>query len=141
MTTKEQKNQIAKANETEVKESFKTVSDAELMQGLENLNVEKLMQKTALNRNIWKKEILSSYKSEKTARRILRNTQFNLCKSFLTSILVKKDIEINAKNLLDFSEKNLFNIKLYSNVSNELNSEKRNILDKAYNKLFLYYKM
>ena len=138
MKTKAEKNQIAKANETELKESFKTVSNDELMKDLENLNVEKLMQKTALNRSIWKKEILSTYKSEKTARRILRNTQFNLCKSFLTSILTKQDnIEAKAKDLHDFSEKNLCNIKLYSNVSNENNTEKRNILDKAYLKMFI----
>ena len=139
---KNQKSEILKSNDLEISESFKAVSDDELMKDLENLNINSLMQKTALNRSIWKKEILQSYKSEKTARRILRNEQFKLSKMLLHSIITKdSNIENNANNLLNFSRKNLVDIKLYSNVSNKLNAEKRNILDKAYQKMFIICKI
>ena len=143
MTTKaKNQKQILVSNETEIKESFKAVSNDELMKDLENLNINSLMQKTALNRSIWKKEILTTFKSEKTARRILRNQQFAKAKSLLHSILTKSnDIELKANDLLNFSKSNLVDIKLYSNVSNELNAEKRNILDKAYQKMFIICKI
>ena len=134
--------EIVKQNNSEIKESFESVSNDELLKDLENINIESLMQKTALNRSIWKKETLQSYKSEKTARRILRNEQFKLCKMLIHSIITKdSNIENNANNLLNFSRKNLVDIKLYSNVSNELNTEKRNILDKAYQKMFIICKL
>lgn len=134
--------EIVKQNDLEIKESFKSVSNDDLLKDLENINIESLMQKTALNRSIWKKETLQSFKSEKTARRILRNEQFKLSKMLLHSIITKdSNIENNANNLLNFSRKNLVDIKLYSNVSNELNAEKRNILDRAYQKMFIICKI
>ena len=113
-------------------------SDAELMQGLEAINLEAITAKVANNRGIWNKDAISAYKSDKSARRNLRAIQLKLCKALLSCIISQQSQEnINAAALAlkEFNAKNLSDSKNYSNISPELHKDKREILDKAYAKL------
>lgn len=51
---------------------------AELLAKAESINLQAVTEKTILNRSIYKPEILQGYKTDKTARRVLRTQQLGL---------------------------------------------------------------
>ncbi len=123
-----------------ISDSKKTLSDNELMQSLDSINIDSLTVRTAKNRSIWTPNFLKSLNenSEKTARRIARKKQLNLSKNLLAEIkkannkIDTENVRNSAKLLHTFYKNALNDMNVYSNVSSELNAEKRRILDTAF---------
>ena len=145
MKAKNQKNQNVSNIEAIEKEtilnSLNTVSDAELMQGLDNLNLNLLTSKIDVNRSIWNNEAKQIKSTETQSRNYLRKLQLSLSKKLLTSLVNKDNVEnqkICAKNLFEFYSKNLVNFANYSNISIEKEKDKRQIIDLAYQKMKLF---
>jgi len=131
METKTEKLTEKKENDKVIKDSKKTLSDEQMIQRLNKLNVEQLTEKTAKTRSLWKLTDVSK-DDEKSERRKLRRTQLNLSKSFLRALKEKNNIPGAKQNLQNFSNKNLIDISNYTNVSKKENPEVREILDLAY---------
>ena len=138
MTTQEKKAREAEAKKV-IADSKKTVSDEQLLQQLDSINIDALTIKTAKNRSIWKVSFLKSLnENDKTARRKARKEQFNLSKSLLAEIkksankIDTDNVKKSAKDLHTFYKTALNDMNIYSNVSSELNAEKRIILDTAF---------
>ena len=130
MKTSEGKTESNK-NDKVIADSKKTLSDDAMTARLKNLNVEQLTERTAKTRSLWKLTNVSK-DDEKSARRKLRRTQMNLCKSFLRSLKEKRNMPEAKKSLLDFSNKNLIDVSNYTNVSKKESPDAREILDLAY---------
>ena len=115
-----------------VNNSKKIVSDAELLSKLDSINLDSVINKTAKKQLLWKKEVLQSYKTEKTGRRILRGLQLNLSKSVIRYAKTgqKNDLDNAKEQLNDFYKTNLVDIKNYSNISED--SDKFAIIQLAY---------
>ncbi len=114
MKTKNEKTGIAKV--TEKSEKF-----AEIMSKIEKVNVSALTEKTTANRTIWKKSVLANFKTEKTARRILRNKQLELSKQVVKFFKISDNanLKLASDNLEKFYSDNLENRSKFSNISNE----------------------
>lgn len=110
-----------------------------LKKDLQNLNVESLISKTSKNRSIWKQSFKANFSdNEKTARRKIRSEQMKLSKKLLHSILTNadsKELQKNAESLFSFYTDGLESFAIYSNVSVNESPEKRQIIDKAYDKM------
>lgn len=119
-----------------INNSKKIVSDVELLSKLDSINLDSVINKTAKKQLLWKKEVLQSYKTEKTARRILRGLQLNLSKSVIRYAKTgqKNDLDNAKKELTNFYKENLVDIKNYSNISED--SEKFIIVQTAYKLTF-----
>lgn len=96
-------------------------NEKSLTERIDAINEKALVAKSIVNRQIWKKEVLATFKTEKTARRILRDKQENL------SIAVIKFSKINdtAKlkdaclELEKFYKENLVSRDKFTNISDE----------------------
>jgi len=126
-------NEVIKKEVTK-KEVTNVVSKSDLEKDLNSINIDSVIKKTAVSRSIWKPEILSSYSSDKFARRKLRTLQLNLSKSVIRELkLNNKDNAIVAMNeLKKFYSDNLNDINNYSNVSENVNPDKFKIIHTAY---------
>ena len=105
--------------------------DVNLEKKLSEISEKSLAEKTITNRSIWKKEILTNYETEKTARRILRNMQLSLsakvCKFAKLNDAVNFDNAI--KELEKFYKSNLIDRSKFSNI--DADKEKGKIIHLA----------
>ena len=90
---------------------------------LANLNKFMLSENLTNNAtsNLWKKEVLKDFNSEKTARRTLRNMQFKLSKHLLAMKEIKNVSKIaeSKKALIDFYKTCLVDKTKFSNKSKD----------------------
>ena len=105
--------------------------DAKLEKKLAEISEKSLAEKTVTNRSIWKVEVLKNYKTEKTARRILRNVQFSLsakvCK--FAKINDAENFDNAVKELEKFYKTNLIDRSKFSNI--DIEKEKGKIIHLA----------
>lgn len=124
--------------ETTVKNSFLELSDEQLTKLLESKNIEsKILQTAEKSANIWKD---SSIKIDGERKRNLvtklRKRQESICKSVkhYNETNNKTDLQDSLLILLDFSKKNLKDIKNY--VGAQRNAESSKLCKYAYDLLF-----
>lgn len=93
----------------------------EILKKIDSINVDALTNKSIVNRQIWKKEILSNFKTEKTARRILRDRQLNLSKSVCKFAKLKDDkgLKNAILELEKFYSENLVSRDKFTNISDD----------------------
>jgi hypothetical protein len=93
----------------------------EIMSKLDKISVDSLNEKTILNRSVWKSEILKGFRTEKTARRILRAKQFELSSKVIK--FAKLNLQSELKNasleLEKFYFDNLVVRSKFSNIDKE----------------------
>jgi len=91
----------------------------ELLKKIDAINEIALSEKTVLNRSIYKIEVLKNYKTDKTARRILRKKQFELSKKVLKFAKIKDDanLKIASSELEKFYKEILISRNKFSNIS------------------------
>jgi hypothetical protein len=118
------KNVNDKSENLNEKNGIKSVTEkskkfAELMQKAEKINISALSEKTTANRSIWKKELFANYKTEKTARRILRKKQFELSKKVIkfSKLNDKSSLENSIKELESFYKSSLVDRSKFTNIS------------------------
>lgn len=83
--------------------------------------------------NLYKKEVLNQFKSEKTGREALRKKQLALSKHLLAMQEIKNDAKVNEakKILIDFYKLILLDVNKFSNISKEKDEFK--VIEKAHN--------
>lgn len=93
----------------------------ELTKKIDAINLDALTNKSIVNRQIWKKEVLSNFKTEKTARRILRHKQLELSKSVCKFAKLKdeKGLKNAISELEKFYSENLVSREKFTNISDE----------------------
>lgn len=95
------------------------LSDA-ILSKLDKISTDALNTKTILNRSVWKIEVLKNYKSEKTARRILRSKQFELSSKVVNIAKTKIGSLADACNELEmFYFDNLVTRNKFSNIDSD----------------------
>jgi hypothetical protein len=141
-TNKNQNNANAIINDANViiNDSFE-VKDSELLAQLNSVNIESFINKVTSSKSIWKKEVLSTFKTEKTARKKLRDMQLNLCIKVNKSFVTKIDLEKSINDLYEFSKNNLIDIKNYTQVSIDNKNNKRQLIDANYKLMFAFLKI
>jgi len=94
---------------------------AELLEKVNLINEKSLLDKTTANRTIWKNEVLKNFKTEKTARRLLRNKQTELSKQVIKFFKISdaNNLKIASENLEKFYTDNIVNRNKFTNISNE----------------------
>ena len=99
---------------------MKNLND-DLQKKLDAISEKSLTEKTITNRSIWKKEILTSYKTEKTARRILRTQQLNLSAKVCKFAKIKdaENFKLACIDLEKFYKANLIERSKFSNIDSE----------------------
>ena len=134
---KTKKEVLNNANEM-IKNSFSIKTDEQLLQDLNKVNFESLAKQTnEKNNSIWKKEVLKTFNSFSQGRNKLRKLQNRLCKTVLHNYNIKDQKELinSLKELKTWSEKNLLDIKNFSNRSET--SEFYTEIKTAYKLMFL----
>ena len=93
----------------------------ELLEKVNRINEKSLSDKTTANRTIWKNEVLKNFKTEKTARRLLRNKQTELSKQVIKFFKISdaNNLKIASENLEKFYSDNIVNRNKFTNISNE----------------------
>ena len=93
----------------------------ELSKKIDAINLDELTKKSITNRQIWKKEVLANFKTEKTARRKLRDMQLDLSVSVVKFEKMKN--EAGLKNAIieleKFYKANLVSRDKFTNISDE----------------------
>lgn len=96
-------------------------NEKSLTEKIDAININSLTEKSIVNRQIWKKEVLANFKTEKTARRKLREMQLNLSIAVLKNAKIKN--ESGLKNAIieleKFYKTNLVSRDKFTNVSDE----------------------
>ena len=94
---------------------------AELLEKVNLINEKSLSDKTTANRTIWRNEVLKNFKTEKTARRLLRNKQTELSKQVIKFFKISdaNNLKIASENLEKFYIDNIVNRNKFTNISNE----------------------
>jgi len=126
------KKQIQKIENSGIdKVTAKSEKFAELIDKVEKINLNALTEKTTANRTIWKPEILKNFKTEKTARRLLRNKQTEFSKQIIKFFKINdaNNLKLASENLEKFYFENLVNRNKFTNISNE--KEKGQIINLA----------
>jgi len=103
------------------KVSEKSEKFAEILDKVNKINIDALSEKSTLNRTIWKNEVLKNFKTEKTARRLLRNKQLELSKQIIKFFKLNdtNNLKLASENLEKFYSDNLVNRSKFTNISNE----------------------
>lgn len=98
-----------------------TMKKDELSKKIDAINLDALTNKSIVNRQIWKKEILANFKTEKTARRILRKKQLELSKAVVKFAKLKDDANLKTAiiELEKFYKTNLVSRDKFTNISDE----------------------
>jgi len=98
-----------------------TMKKEELSKKIDAINLDALTNKSIVNRQIWKKEILANFKTEKTARRILRSKQLELSKAVVKFAKLKNDADLKNAiiELEKFYKTNLVSRDKFTNISDE----------------------
>jgi hypothetical protein len=98
-----------------------TMKKEELSKKIDAINLDALTNKSIVNRQIWKKEILANFKTEKTARRILRSKQLELSKAVVKFAKLKNDADLKIAiiELEKFYKTNLVSRDKFTNISDE----------------------
>ena len=93
----------------------------DLLKKIDSINENALVNKSIVNRQIWKKEILTNFKTEKTARRKLRSEQFELSKAVIKNAKIKnfEALKTACSDLEKFYKKNLVSRDKFTNIDNE----------------------
>lgn len=126
------KKQIQKIENSGIdKVTAKSEKFAELIDKVEKINLNALTEKTTANRTIWKNEVLKNFKTEKTARRLLRNKQTEFSKQIIKFFKINdaNNLKLASENLEKFYFENLVNRNKFTNISNE--KEKGQIINLA----------
>lgn len=121
-----------------IERSFLDMTDEEISQKLKSKNIEKvILQATEKSSTIWRSEI--THKNGERQKNIvskLRKEQTKLCKSVKhwSEVKNKENLNDSLYYLLDFSKKNLKDIKNY--VGAQRNKEETELCKIAYDLLF-----
>lgn len=93
----------------------------ELSKKIDAINLDALTNKSIVNRQIWKKEVLATFRTEKTARRILRHKQLELSKVVVKFAKLKNDadLKIAVSELEKFYKTNLVSRDKFTNISDD----------------------
>lgn len=96
-------------------------NEKSLTEKIDAINLDALASKAIINRQIWKKDILAGFRTEKTARRMLRNKQLELSKSVCKFAKLKDDkgLKVAIKSLEEFYATNLVTRNKFTNISDE----------------------
>lgn len=93
----------------------------EISKRIDAINLDALTNKSIVNRQIWKKEVLANFKTEKTARRKLREIQLNLSKSVckFAKINDAANLKTASVELEKFYKTNLVSRDKFTNISDD----------------------
>ena len=93
----------------------------EILSKLDKISIDSLTTNTVLNRSVWKAEILKNFKSEKTARRILRAKQFELSSKVIKFAKLNLQSELLEASILleKFYSDNLVIRNKFTNIDSE----------------------
>ena len=96
-------------------------NEKSLTEKIDAININSLTSKSIVNRQIWKKEILGNFKTEKTARRILRSKQLELSKNVVkcAKLKIDADLKIAVSELEKFYKANLVSRDKFTNISDD----------------------
>lgn len=99
---------------------MKNLND-DLQKKLNAISEKSLTEKTVTNRSIWKKEILANFKTEKTARRILRTQQLTLSAKVCKFAKIKDEtnFKLASAELEKFYKANLIDRSKFSNIDSD----------------------
>lgn len=97
------------------------MKNEELSKKIDAINLDALTNKSIVNRQIWKKEVLANFKTEKTARRKLRHKQLELSKAVVKFAKLKNDANLKTaiSELEKFYKTNLVSRDKFTNISDE----------------------
>ena len=116
-STSRKVNEITKNLVAENSQNF----DSEILSKLDKISTDSLNEKTVLNRSVWKSEILKLHKSEKTARRILRSTQFHMSSTVIKFAKLNQlsELKNSCMQLEKFYFDNLVCRSKFSNINED----------------------
>lgn len=93
----------------------------EILSKLDKISVDSLNEKNILNRSVWKSEILKNFRTDKTARRILRSKQFELSSKVIKFAKLQDNASLKTASieLEKFYSDNLVVRNRFSNIDAE----------------------
>lgn len=96
-------------------------NEKSLNEKIDAININSLTEKSIVNRQIWKKEVLANFKTEKTARRKLREMQLNLSIAVLKNAKLKNEAGLKTaiSELEKFYKTNLVSRDKFTNISDD----------------------
>lgn len=93
----------------------------DLNKKIDAINLDALTNKSIVNRQIWKKDVLANFRTEKTARRILRHKQLELSKAVVKFAKINDaaNLKTAISELEKFYKTNLVSRDKFTNISDD----------------------